>query len=428
MVQTTEIKTKKTGARTTGLLFLAGFGLLIAVVTIQQRVRSATRVDRSPPSAVGVQAPPDAPPAPNRLPAWQRGLSLRETVLEQGRLVQHRPDGTKVRFAVDPDLQQTADRLLRRYEVPYGAIVMLSVRTGRVLAMAGYAARDPRLGPIPLATKAWAPAASVFKLITASALLERNRARPMTKICYHGGLRGLTVENLVDDPKKDKTCHTFADGVGMSLNPVIGKLARKLTRDELLETTNRFGFNARVDADVPVDRSQAEIPRGEFARARVAAGFWHTTLSPLHGAQIAQAIANAGVMVRSRLVERVTTADGQASELPKRWRRQVVTPFVAKVVGRMMVLTTTVGTARDGFYDRRGRAYLPAHKVAAKTGSLRRKNPTLDYNWLVGFAPYDRPQVAFAVLLGNPLRWRTKPHYLARQMLQAYFAQGDEGK
>ena len=54
--------------------------------------------------------------------------------LEDGRLVQRLPDGTRVQFALDPDLQQTAERLLRRYQVPYGSIVLLSVRTGRVLA------------------------------------------------------------------------------------------------------------------------------------------------------------------------------------------------------------------------------------------------------------------------------------------------------
>ncbi len=417
---------KKHGARATGLLFLVGFGALIAVVTVQQRVRSATRVKRSPPSAVGVQTPTAAPPAPARKPPWQRSLSLRQALLEDGHLVQRLPDGTQVRYALDPDLQQTAARLLRRYQVPYGSIVMLSVRTGRVLAMAGYSAADPRLGPIRLATQAWAPAASVFKLVTSSALIERNRARPLTRVCYHGGLRGLTVKNLVDDPKKDTTCHTLADAVGMSLNAVVGKLARKLSRDELLETTNRFGFNARIDADVDVAPSRAEIPREEFARARVAAGFWHTTLSPLHAALLAQALANGGVMVRSQLVSEVRRPDGTRVKPPKRWRRQVVTPFVAKVVGRMMVLTTTVGTARDGFYDERGRAYLPAFKVAAKTGTLSRKDPTLDYNWLVGFAPYDRPRIAFAILLGNPVRWRTKPHFLARQLLQAAFAQDRE--
>jgi membrane peptidoglycan carboxypeptidase len=81
-----------------------------------------------------------------------------------------------------------------------------------------------------------------------------------------------------------------------------------------------------------------------------------------------------------------------------------------------------VGTARDGFFDRRGQAYLPDVRVAGKTGSLSRPSPPLDYNWFVGFAPYERPQVAFAVLLGNPVKWRTKPYTLAMHLLRAALA------
>ncbi len=344
--------------------------------------------------------------------------------MEGGHLVQTMSDDTRVRFTVEPELQQTAERLLQRYQIPYASVVILSVRTGKILVLAGSSQADPGLTPRQLALKAWAPSASVFKLVTAAALIERNRARPMTRVCYHGGLRSLSAANLSDDPRRDTTCHTLADAIGMSLNPVMGKLARKhLSRTELLDTANRFGYNAAIDFDLDMPPSLASIPAGEIERARVAAGFWHTTLSPLHGALIAQAIANGGVMVRPRLLDEIRSPGGQRLKLPETWRKQVITPYTAKVVGRMMVLTTTVGTARDGFYDRRGRAYLPTVKVAAKTGTLSRRSPPLDYNWLVGFAPFDRPQVAFAILLGNPVRWRTKPHYLARQLLQAVFAQ-----
>lgn len=404
------------------VLFLGGFVVLLVVVAVQQRVRSASQPKRSGPDAVGV-VHTGSPPEQVRQFRWEREVSLRRAVLEKGRLVQTMADGTRIRLTLEPELQQTADRLLRRYELPYASIVLLSVRTGRVLVMAGYSKADPGLTPRQLALQAWAPAASVFKLVTAAALIERNKARPMTRVCYHGGLRRLTAANLSDDPKKDTTCHTLADAVGMSLNLVVGKLARKrLSRNELLDTANRFGWNAAIDFDLSLRPSLASIPAEEIPRARVAAGFWHTTLSPLHGALVAQALANGGVMVRPQLIDEIRRPDGRKVQLPERWRKQVVTPFTAKVVGRMMVLTTTVGTARDGFYDRRGRAYLPTVKVAAKTGTLTRKTPPLDYNWLVGFAPFDRPQVAFAILLGNQPRWRTKPHFLARQLLQAVFA------
>lgn len=399
------------------VLFLGGFAGLIVAVALQQRFGAGHR--EAPSHSVGVQVPVGAPPEPRAALPWRAQLSIRQAMLAQGHLVQRLRDGSRVTFGLDPDLQQTAERLLARYQVPYGSIVMLSVRTGRVLAMAGHSEANPKLSPIRLATQAWAPAASVFKLVTASALLERNRVRPLTRVCYHGGNRRLTRANLVDDKAKDKTCRTLADAIGFSLNAVVGKLARKLSRRELLETTNRFGWNARIDADIDLAPSRAMLPKEDLARAKVAAGFWHTTLSPLHGALIAQALANGGLMVRPRLVAALTGPDGKRRALPASWRRQVVTPFVAKVVGRMMVLTTTVGTARAGFHDRRGRAYLKGIKVAAKTGTLSRRNPALDYNWLIGFAPFDHPKVAFAILLGNPTRWRTKPHFLARQLLQA---------
>lgn len=422
MAQYHEIPRKSPAARVTGFLFLGGFVALAAVVIIQQRLLSPGQEATASPGVVGIQEPHQAPPSSSSRAPWQTELAIGQALLEDGRLVQSFSDGTKARLTIEPELQQAAEQILRRNEVPYGSIVLVSVRTGRVLAMAGHSSVDPRLGPERLATQAWAPAASVFKLVTAAALLERNRAQPLTRVCYNGGLRRLTAANLMDDPQKDTSCNTLADAIGMSINPVVGKLARKLSRDELLETANRFGWNARIDADLELSQSRADIPHDELERARVAAGFWRTTLSPLHGAQIAQALANGGVMVRSQLVDELRDPTGAPKELPQTWRRQVVTPFVAKVVGRMMVLTTTVGTAKDGFYDSRGGAYLPDYKVAAKTGSLSRKDPTLDYNWLVGYAPHDRPQVAFAIVLLNPLRWRTKPHFLARQILQAALA------
>lgn len=405
------------------MLFLVGFGAVLVAAALKQRALGAKEERPAGAPRVGIVEPEGNPPEQRSLPAWAREVALRKAVLSGDHLEQRLEGGTTVRFTLRPELQQTAEQLLRKYEVPYGAVVILSVRTGRVLAMAGVSKADPGLSPRDLTLRAWAPAASVFKLVTAAALVERNKARPMTRVCYHGGLRSLTAVNLADDPKKDTTCHTLADAIGMSLNPVIGKLARRrLSRGELLDTANRFGFNARIDFDLPLQASSASIPQGEIARARVAAGFWYTTLSPLHGALLAQALAAGGVMRRPRLVEEVRLPSGRKLPRPAQWTRRVVTPFTARVVGRMMVLTTTVGTARDGFYDRRGQAYLPDTKVAAKTGTLSRKSPSIDYNWLVGFAPYRRPQVAFAIVLGNPIRWRTKPCYLARHLLRSVFA------
>jgi len=101
----------------------------------------------------------------------------------------------------------------------------------------------------------------------------------------------------------------------------------------------------------------------------------------------------------------------------------------------MMVLTTSMGTARRSFRDRKGNPTLPV-EVAGKTGTLfyrgRASDPSLPatlpggehlgYSWFVGFAPADKPTIAFAILLGNPAPWQLRAHSVARQVVADYLA------
>jgi cell division protein FtsI/penicillin-binding protein 2 len=423
--------------RSTALwLFVAGFvGLLLilkltesssptsaSATTPPQEPRRASWLRRLAlaPIRVDEDSLPDKEPE-TPAPRWAKHLDLEKTHVRSKRLAQRLTDGTTLWMTVDPRLQRAARRMFQKYEVPYAAAVMIEVRTGKILLMEGHSEADPGLKAAGLCLNAWAPAASVFKVVTAAALLSENRARPFTKVCYHGGFHGLEAHHLIDDEEKDDRCDTLASGLAKSINPIFGKLAmRHLGRKTLLKYANAFGFNQKLDFIRPVGVSPAAIPKSSFERAKVAAGFWHTNLSPLHAAMMAQAIANRGRMVRPRLVDTAQAADGRKLELPSKWSREVVTEYGAKLVGRMMVMTSTVGTARDDFYDRRGRAYVPWGKVAGKTGSLSRTDPYVAYSWFVGFAPHEKPEVAFAVLLGNPKKWRIKAATAARLLLRAY--------
>ncbi len=396
---------------------LAGTVLLLAVLSGRPK-GSRLRLTLAPPVhdwkvAVGEK---DRPVPRTERPAWVYQLDPDRAEVRDGKLVQDLP-GRTVTYTLQPKLQRYARKLLQRYQVPYGAAVMVEVRTGRLLVLAGWSSRDPELTSLELCLKAWAPAASVFKLVTAAALLSENKARPQTRVCYHGGRRRLTARHVRPDPKRDQECDTLAGAVAKSLNAIMAKLAYSyLDRETLLAHARRFGFNESLPFLLPVEISRAEIPADPIERAKVAAGFWHTTLSPLHGAVLAQAIANRGIMLQPRLLE----AKGRKRTGGSWFRRRVLTEYVAKLLGRMMVMTTTVGTARKAFYTSRGLAYVPWGKVAGKTGSLTRPEPYVDYSWFVGFAPARSPEVAFAVLLGNPPKWRVKAAHVARMLLQAY--------
>ena len=98
-------------------------------------------------------------------------------------------DGRRVVYTFDPELQELALGVLRRYKVPYGAFVAVEPSTGRVLALAEHSQREPEARG--LSFRAMAPAASIFKIVTTAALLGRG-VEPGAEVCYHGGKHGLS--------------------------------------------------------------------------------------------------------------------------------------------------------------------------------------------------------------------------------------------
>src|SRR6266436_5520086 len=121
-------------------------------------------------------------------------------------------DGGRAELTLDPRLQEATDEVLRVFAVPYAGAVVLSIPDGRVLALVGRSAADSRLGPEELALGAWAPAASVFKVISAAALVASG-VPGTTRTCYHGGVSSLLPDNLIDLPALDRRCDTLSYGL-----------------------------------------------------------------------------------------------------------------------------------------------------------------------------------------------------------------------
>jgi cell division protein FtsI/penicillin-binding protein 2 len=339
------------------------------------------------------------------------------------RYVASTEDGEPVALTLDPRMQEAADGVLKAFRVPYGGAVVLSVADGRVLALVGRSSADQQLGAEELALRPWAPAASVFKVVSATALVEGGLSGA-TRTCYHGGTSAILPDNLLDLPLVDRRCDTLAYGLGKSQNAILAKLAaRHLTAGDLARAGHDFGFDREIPFELPVQPSHLDVPTDALEFARTAAGFWHSTLSPLHGALVAATIASGGRMPSPTLVARAAAAPASTAAAARR----VMARAVAREVGRMMELTTRIGTARAAFHDRRGRRLL-ACEVAGKTGTLSAitDHGFVGYSWFVGYAPADHPAIAFAVALGNNPGWRIKASYVARRIVAEYLAEKGE--
>jgi penicillin-binding protein A len=359
-------------------------------------------------------------PPPNAL-APLSGVDLTKIALHEDGATAPAPLGRVAHLTLNPQLQRATQRMLREFAVPEAAVVVLDLSEGKVLVWASHVEKGPSRD---LCVESKAPAASVFKIVTAAALVETAGLPPDTRQCYSGGESRITSIDLVDDPKRDRWCATLGEAMGRSVNTVFARLAVKnLTPPTLTSMAQAFGFGEVQPFDVPVGVSDVHIPEDRLGFARTAAGFWNTTLSPLEGAMIAATVANRGETLRPVLVESVTDASGTLYQAPNRAiLRRTIRPETAAALTAMMETTTSNGTSHRAFRDLEGRAFLPNISVAGKTGSLIRAETQQFYTWFVGFAPSRSPEIAVSVLAVNTPTWRAKANVIARDVLRAYFA------
>jgi cell division protein FtsI/penicillin-binding protein 2 len=411
-------------ARPRRATIVASAALVLAIAPVALRSHGAPAPAPSTSVSVDAAAPktttPEIKPLPP--PAPLANLDLKSLAIDDNGAVASAGGARVAHLTVDPKLQQFVTRLLKKHALPQAAVVMMEPSTGKILA---YASRDQSGATKDLNIDAFAPSASVFKIVTGAALVQVANVSPDLKMCYSGGEQKITAADLKDDPKRDNYCATLAQAMGRSINTIFARLAsRKLNGPDLNAIATQLGYGAPIPFDLPVTVSKIELPTDTLGFARTAAGFWNTTLSPLHGALLASTVANGGVMMRPFLVSSVmdgstvvykTTAPAQL--------RKAIEPATAAALEKMMSETVSQGTSYKAFHDAKGKAFLPGIEVAGKTGTLNNPQPVKLYTWLVGYAPTKNPKIAIATLVVNDPVWKVKANVVAREALQAYFAQ-----
>jgi penicillin-binding protein A len=349
-------------------------------------------------------------------------LDLLHVEVKQGRVVAPIPPGREAELTLDPALQKAAMSQIGRYKMPEVGLIMMDVRTGKLLV---YASGVNGTDAFDVNTRAEPPAASVFKVITGAALVELAGLKATTEQCYHGGKSRILAEELEDNPARDKWCSTLGQAMGRSINVVFGRLAQKHLKPEDLERMGgAFGFGSPIPFAVKNDAPRLKVPEGSIEFARTAAGFWNTTLSPLAAVSLGQTIAAHGVALEPVIVDRVLENGRtiwQFEDKPTVLRR-AVKPETAAELTRMMTETVENGSARAAFHDAKGDSYLPGIAVAGKTGTLSDNEANRHYTWFVGFAPADQPEIAVAALVVNNPTWQIKAPLMARNLLRSYFA------
>lgn len=340
--------------------------------------------------------------------------------VENGKYVTHIDGGVTIVWTVDPALQTKVGKYIENHRVPYGMFIAANPSNGRLLAFWG--SRGSHYDG-SLLLRATYPAASLFKIITATDALSQHKITPETRIHFHGCLYCIGPAYWNENRRRDRLQFSVAEALGKSVNTVFAKIALKyLTPNDLRRTATRYGFDRNISTDLPMDESHAEIPDEVNGFAFCSAGFGDVTISPIHAAMIAGALSNDGVMMRPHLIEKIIDKNGEVlyQDSPE-YLFSVTTPDIARTMLTMMRSTVIKGTGRRAFFRWKSNPRLKHILVAGKTGTLTGKNPAGHYVWFIGTAPVEYPTIAVAALTIDQGVWTIKGPDIASKGMYTFF-------
>ena len=330
----------------------------------------------------------------------------------------------QIKYTLQAEVQKESDMLLNRYRPDYAAIVMMDAKTGRILAMSTFEKANAQ--GANLALRATFPAASIFKVITASAAIDKAGVSPEHRIAFNGGNYTLYKKNVLSDKVNRWTRFiTLKEAFARSINTAFGRLSlESLEPRDISEYASRFMFNEFIPADFSVESSQATVPSEKgFALTEVASGFNRfNTLSPIHGAMIASTILNEGKMMIPYIVDSLENENGeQIYKAQALERGQIIRPESAEKVRQMMEQTVLSGTSRKTFRKIIRDKKFREIEMGGKTGHFSGLNPKGRTDWFVGYASDGEDKIAIAAITVNIRKWTVKSSALGEMMFRKYF-------
>ncbi|MEW5320628.1 penicillin-binding protein 2 [Geobacillus thermoleovorans] len=368
--------------------------------------------------------------------------------------------GKDLVLTIDAELQQKVEQIIqqeilatkRKGRSPLldrAFVVMMNPKTGEVLAMAGKLLQDGKFVDFAIGniTSAYAMGSAV-KGATVLTGFQTGVLHPNTYIkdepLYIKGTpvkkswKTMGTINELTALKQSSNVYMFKTAIAIG-GGVYRPHAPLRINPEAFTTIrhyfSQFGLGVKTGIDLPNELSgfQGQSTRGGFL-LDLAIG-QYDMYTPMQLAQYVSTIANGGYRMKPQLVKEIREPSADGKKLGRIMKR-----FEPVVLNRIDMKTEYIKRVQEGFrrvmQEPGGTAYSyfagASYKPAGKTGTAeafydgpiqsRRNDPTYNLT-LVGYAPYNDPEVSFAVVVP----WATQGESdgindrIGRRILDAYF-------
>ena len=359
--------------------------------------------------------------------------------------------GSDVVLTIDANLQKVAEEALKKnidkianggfYKTSpanAGAVIVMNVKTGEVLAMASYPDYNPQLfidgisqeqydsykegkNLVNRAISGVYSPGSIYKMVTATAGLETGAITTKTKIndtgvypkfgnpvcwywrSYRRGHGYLNVTQAIQ-----KSCNYFFYETGY-----------RAGIENIVKYAEYYGLGMKTGIEL-LGEETGTISRPEIVEARgevwtpgytlsAAIGQGDNGFTPIQMARYISSLANGGNRVDVTLIKNIMKPDG--TEVDKKELENYVnerlgyTPTEVEDLNIKEENIDAILEGMKGVTEDGGTAYSTFAgfdiEVAGKTGSAETGDPDKVNGWFVGFAPFDDPEISVTVLIEN---------------------------
>ncbi len=379
--------------------------------------------------------------------------------------------GSDVVLTIDANLQKVAEDALEKnikdiaageygekHDADAGAVVVMNVNSGEILAMASY----PDYNPAKYAeeydandttgkylnraiSSAFAPG-STFKMVVATAGLDTGEITPKT----------LINDNGIYPYGDRQACWYYRSyGVGhgylnltqaikYSCNYFFYDLGYRLGIDTIAEYAGYYGLGKRTGVEL-IGEERGTVASKEYAESlgngwyisdtlSAAIGQSYNNFTPIQMARYVSMVANGGKNVDVTLIKSIVNPDG--TEVSK----EEIDNYVKQTIGTeneneadLDVSEENLDAIRAGMKgvtsESGGTAYSTFADfdidIAGKTGSAQTGVDGEAHGWFVGFAPYENPEIAVVVFVEKAGSGGYTAA-VAKEIMEEYFGMNSE--
>lgn len=312
--------------------------------------------------------------------------------------------GDNISTTLNVSLQQTANDLLGENR---GAIVVMEPDTGRILAMVSKPDFDPNRADsqwealrtdtenaplINRTTQGLYTPGSIFKIFT---LLEYVQENPdfsdYTYECDGAYESGEHVVRCFNG--RSHGLQTLTQSFANSCNSSFVNIGLGLDMNLFAETCREILFNVDLPIGIPYKRSSFVLNKNSsvFDVMQTSMGQGETLVTPIHMLMTVSAIANKGILVSPRFVDRIESYTGYTIKtLRSQEYGSLMSAKEAAVLKENMRNVVTNGTAAELLSEN--------YTAYGKTGTAEVDSSDKAHSWFIGFAENGDKEIAVSII------------------------------